>query len=166
MEPELLQPPSLGSFVWFSTIVCQGGGGEGSLVASVTLDTVADESRRKMADGLARSPSRLRSRDGKICCCGDALGTIFLIACICALLPTLRFTILFVFFLHPGAFIFVSIRLFSSRRLLSASTCSFYLWYLYLDPISQFLCFLFDLYFFSWLLFLWWRVIVLSCPVR
>ena len=30
----------------------------------MTLDTVADESRTKMADGVARSPSRLCSRDG------------------------------------------------------------------------------------------------------
>ena len=51
-------------------------GGEGSTAAAVTLDAVADESRN-MADGVARSPSRLCSRDGKICCCGDALSTVF-----------------------------------------------------------------------------------------
>ena len=45
----------------------------GSTAAAVTLDTVADESRKKMADGVARKvPSRLRSGDGKICCYGDA----------------------------------------------------------------------------------------------
>ena len=32
----------------------------------MTLDTVADESRKKMADGVTRSPARLCSRDGKI----------------------------------------------------------------------------------------------------
>ena len=95
--------------------------------AAVTLDTVADESRKKMADGVARSPSRLCSRDGKICCYGDALSTIFLLACFCALLPTFRFSFYFslfsYFFLHPGMFIFfASLRLCSSHLLLSAST--------------------------------------------
>ena len=52
----------------------------GSTAAAVTLDTVADESG-KMADGVTRSPSRLCSRDGKICCYGDALSTIFLLLC-------------------------------------------------------------------------------------
>jgi len=122
VEPELLQPPSPGSFVWFSLICSRGGG---STAAAVTLDTVADESRKKMADGVARSPSRLCSRDGKICCYGDALSTIFLLACFCALLPTFRFSFLSfrIFFLHPGMFIFfVSLRLCSSHLLLSAST--------------------------------------------
>ena len=89
--------------------------------AAVTLDTVADESR-KIADGVAKSPSRLCSRDGKICCYGDALSTIFLVACFCALLPTFRFSFL-ILFLHPGMFIFfVSLRLCRSHLLLSAST--------------------------------------------
>ena len=64
-------------------------GGGGSKAAAVTLDTVADESR-KMADCVARSPSRLCSRDGKICCYGERLEYHFL-ACVCALLPTFRF---------------------------------------------------------------------------
>ena len=50
-------------------------GGVGTTAAAVTLDTVADESRKKMADGVARSPSWLCSRDGNICCYGDALST-------------------------------------------------------------------------------------------
>ena len=80
-----------------------------------------------MADGVARSPSRLCSRDGKICCYGDALSTIFLLACFCTLLPTFRFSFFFsflIFFpLHPGMSIFlVSLRLCSSHLLLSAST--------------------------------------------
>ena len=58
----------------------------------MTLDTVADESRKKMADGVARSLSRLCGRDGKIRCYGDALSTIFLLARFCALLPTFRFS--------------------------------------------------------------------------
>ena len=89
----------------------------------MTLDTVADESRKRMADGVARAPSRLRSGDGKIWCYGDALGTIFLLACFCALLPTFRFLFsLLVFFLHPGMFVFsVSLRLCSSNLLRSAS---------------------------------------------
>jgi len=125
VEPELLQPPSPGSFVWFSLICSRRGG---STAAAVTLDTVADESRKKMADGVARSPSRLCSRDGKICCYGDALSTIFLLAFVpCFLLFVFRFSFLsfltFFFPLHPGMFIFfVSLRLCSSHLLLSAST--------------------------------------------
>ena len=57
-------------------------GGGGSTAAAVTLDTVADESRKKMADGVTRSPSPLCSRDGKICCYGDALSTIVLLSCL------------------------------------------------------------------------------------
>ena len=70
-----------------------------STAAVVTLDTVAEESR-KMADGVARSPSRLCSRDGKICCYGDDLSTIFgLLAFVpCFLLFVVRFTFLFVLF--------------------------------------------------------------------
>ena len=64
MEPESLQPPSPGSFVRFSLICSKGGGG--STATAKTLDTVADESR-KMTDDVARTPSRVRSRDGKIC---------------------------------------------------------------------------------------------------
>ena len=85
-----------------------------------------------MADGVARSPSRLCSRDGKICCYGDALSTTFLLACFCALLPTFRFSFFFsffsyFFFLHPGIPVCLSsscpfVRLCSSHLLLSAST--------------------------------------------
>ena len=65
-----------------------------STAAVVTLDTVAEESR-KMADGVARSPSRLCSRDGKICCYGDALSTIFLLAFVpCFLLFVFHFSFL------------------------------------------------------------------------
>ena len=155
MEPELLQPPSPGSFVWFSLICSRGGG---STAAAVTLDTVADESRKKMQDGVARSPSRLCSRDGKIYCYGDALSTV---SCFCALLPTFRFSFLFSFFyylfsLHPGMFIFfVSLRLCSSHLLLSASTyfmfystCSFCLCHLYPTPSRNFFVFI-RLVFFS-----------------
>ena len=66
--------------------------GGGSTAAAVTLDTVADESR-KMTDGVARSPSRLCSRDGKICCYGDPLITIFLLGFVpCFLLFVFRFS--------------------------------------------------------------------------
>ena len=46
------------------------GLGGGSTAAAVTLDTVADESRKKMADGVTMSPARLCRRDGKNCCYG------------------------------------------------------------------------------------------------
>ena len=89
--------------------------------AAVTLDTVADESRKKMADGVARSPFRLCSRDGKICCYGDALSTIFLLAFVpCFLLFVFRFSFR-LFSPHSGMFIFVSLRLCSSHLILSAS---------------------------------------------
>ena len=75
---------------------------------------------------MAMSPSRICSRDGKICRDGDALSTIFSLACFCALLLTVRFSFFFSFFsifLHHGMFIFfVSLRLCSSHLLLSAST--------------------------------------------
>ena len=57
-------------------------GGGGSTTAAVTLGTVAAESGKKMADGVTRSPSRLCSRDGQICCYGHALSTIFLLLCL------------------------------------------------------------------------------------
>ena len=69
-----------------------------STAAAVTLDTVTDESKKNMTDGVARSPSRLCSRGGKICWYGDALTTIFLLACFCALLPTFRFSFFFLSF--------------------------------------------------------------------
>ena len=78
----------------------------GTTAAAVTLDTVADESRKKMADGVARSPSWLCSRDGKICCYRDALSTMFLLACFCALLPTFRFS----FFFFPYSYVFPASR--------------------------------------------------------
>ena len=93
----------------------------------MTLHIVADGSRKKMADGVARSTSRFCSRDGKSCCYGDALSTMFLLAFFCAVLPTFRFSSFlffrFIFFLHPGMFIlFVPLRLCSNHLLLSAST--------------------------------------------
>ena len=82
-----------------------------------------------MADGVARSPPRLCSRDGNIYCYGDALSTIFLLASFfCALLPTFRFSFSFLSFLIFFSCIpvclsyFVSLRLCSSHLLLSAST--------------------------------------------
>ena len=62
MEPELLQPPNPGSFVWFSLISSRRGG---STAAGVTLDTAVDEIRKKMAENVTRSPARLCSRDGE-----------------------------------------------------------------------------------------------------
>ena len=118
--------------------------GAGSKAAAVTLDTAADESKNKMADGVARSPSRLCSRDGKICCYGDALGTIFLLAFVPCFLLFVFFSFYLLFFLHPGMFIFfVSLRLCSSHLLLSASTYVFFLLVVSFAPypISEFFCF-------------------------
>ena len=180
-QPELLlvQPPSPGSFVWFSLICSRGGG---STAAAVTLDTVADESRKKMADGVARSPSRHCSRDGKISCChGDALSTIFLLVFVpCFLLFVFRFSFtcisFLLFSLHPGMFIFVSLRLCSSHLLLSASTysipgstCSFCVCHLYPTPSRNSCGFLFVSFFcfvFSQLLFRGWRFFLLCSRTR
>ena len=105
-----------------------------------------------MADGMARSPSRLCSRDGKICCYGDALSSTFLLACFCALLPTFRFSFFFSFFyyyfsLHPGMFVVLRV---PSSVPQSSATLSKYVFLYYAlfllasfapYPISEFLCF-------------------------
>ena len=78
-----------------------------------------------VADSVARSPSRLYSRDGKTLLLWRRLEYDFL-ACFCALLPTFRFSFFFSFLFIsciPVCFIFfVSLRLCSSHLLLSAST--------------------------------------------
>ena len=84
--------PRVQAVLFGFSLICSRGGGTSA--AAVTLDTVDDESRKKMADGVARSPSRLCRRDGKKCRYGDTLSTIFLLACFCALLPTFRFSFL------------------------------------------------------------------------
>ena len=104
----MLQPPSPSSVVWIS-LICSWGGG--SIAAAVTLDTVADESRNKMADGVTRSPARLVAESGRFVTM-NALSTI---SCFCALLPTF----LIFSFLIPVCFIFfVFLRLGSSSHLL------------------------------------------------
>ena len=76
-----------------------------------------------MADGVARSPSQLRSKDGNLR--WRRLEYDFL-ACLLSCLVSyfLFFVFLFLFFsLHPGMFsFFVSLRLCSTHLLLSAST--------------------------------------------
>ena len=94
-----------------------------------TLDTVADEIRKKMADGVARSPSRLCSRDGKICCYGDALSTIFLHDFVpCFLLFVFRFSSLSFLIFFPASGDVYLLRVPSSAQQLSAtlSKCVFY----------------------------------------
>ena len=80
-----------------------------------------------MADGVARSPSQLCSRDGKICCCGDRRleydVPAFFVPCFLLFVFRFSFFSFLIFFLHPGMFIFfVSLRLCGSHLLLSAST--------------------------------------------
>ena len=94
---------------------------------------------------------------GRFCCYGDALSTIFLLVAFvrCFLLFVFRFSFLsfLIFFLHPGRFIFVSLRLCSSHLLRTLSRYVFYstfyfcLWHLYPSPSRKFFC-LFVLYFF------------------
>ena len=152
MEPELLHPPSPGSFVWFSLICSRGGG---STAAAVTLDTVADESR-KMADSVARSSSRLGSRDRKIACYGDALSTIFMLACICDMLPTFRFSF-FLFFSCISVCFFIFLVSFylsvqkpfdTLSKYVFYSTCSFCLFHLHPTPSLNSLFFVSLVFFF------------------
>ena len=110
MEPELLQPPSPGSVVWFSLICSRGGGG--STAAAVTPDTVADESRNKMADGVTRSPARHCSRNGKICYY-ERLEYDFLLLCLASY---------FYYFLLPYPRMFYLLRVPSSVRQQSSAT--------------------------------------------
>ena len=91
-----------------------------------------------MADGVARSPSRLRSRDGKICCYGDALSTMFLLACFCALLPTSRFSFFFSYFFPASRYVYL-LRVPSSVQQPYA-TLSEYVFY---DTCSSCLCHLY-----------------------
>ena len=57
----------------------------------MTLDTVADESRKKMANGVTRSPgSALQQRRGSFGTV-DALSTIFLLLCVTSYLAYFSF---------------------------------------------------------------------------
>ena len=130
------------AFLFGSRWFVRGGGG--STAAAVTLDTVADESRKKMADGVARSPSRLCSRDGKICCYGDAMSTIFLLASFFgSLLPTFRFSFFFSYFCYffpPSRYVYLlgvpsSVQPSATlSKNVFCSTCSFCLCHLYHTP--------------------------------
>ena len=77
-----------------------------------------------MVDGVARSPSRLCSRDGKTCCYGDALSMIFLLAFVpCFLLFVFRFSFLSLFFFRASRYVYLlRVPLCSSHLLLPAST--------------------------------------------
>ena len=110
-----VQPPSPGSLVWF-LMTCSRR--RGSTAAVVTLGTIADESRKKMADRVTRShrvgfvAETARLRFVTL----DTLNRGFFRA----LLPTFRI----LSFLVPLCLIFVLLRLCSSHLLLqSISTC-------------------------------------------
>ena len=64
-------------------------------MAAVTLDAVAHESRKKIADGVARSPSRLCSRDGKILVLWRRLEYDFLACLLMCLDSYFRFSFFF-----------------------------------------------------------------------
>ena len=121
----------------------------------MTLDTVADESR-KMADSVARSSSRLGSRDRKIACYGDALSTIFMLACICDMLPTFRFSF-FLFFSCISVCFFIFLVSFylsvqkpfdTLSKYVFYSTCSFCLFHLHPTPSLNSLFFVSLVFFF------------------
>ena len=113
----------------------------------MTLDTVADESRKKMADGVARSPSRLCSRDGKICCYGDALSTIFLLASCLASYFSFSVILVFLFLFFSCIpvclssscpFVCAAAICYSQQvRTVFYSTCSFCLLLCHLYPIPS-----------------------------
>ena len=94
---------------------------------------VADESR-KMTDGVARSPSRLCRIDGKICCDGDALSTIFLACLLLCLASYFSFFVFLSYFFRASGYVYL-LRVPSSVQQPSAtkskyvfySTCSFWL---------------------------------------
>ena len=107
----MLQPLSAGGLFGFRWFFSEGGRSTAGVAAR---DTVADESRKKMADGRTRSPARLCSRDGKICYYGrleyDFLAFVLASYFSYLLLPYLGMFIFFMF-LRPC----------SSHLLLSAS---------------------------------------------
>ena len=122
-----------------------------------------------MADGVARSPSRFCSRDGKINCYGDALSTIFLLALkiLCLASYFSIFVFLFLFFFPASRYVYLP-RVPSSVQQPSATpskyvfyiTCSFCSCHLYPTPSGNCFVFLFVQFFFvffSQLLFLGWR---------
>ena len=83
---------------------------EGGLDSVVTLDTTVGKSRKKVADRVTRSPTRLCSRDGKLC----YYRRLEYDFCFFALLAS------FVLFLlpYPGMFLFVLLRPCSSHTAL------------------------------------------------
>ena len=139
----MLQPPSAGCFVWFSLIFSRRGGSTSSIL---TLDTAVDESRKKMADRVTRSPARLCSRDGKLCFYGrleyDFVAFFPCFQVVLFLLP------------YPGMFlIFVLLRP-CSIHLLSSK----YVFLCHLYPASSrgpfcFVCFVFFVVLIPWLAF-------------
>ena len=88
------------------------------------------------------------SRDGKICCYGDALSTTFLLACFCALHPTFRFSF-FSYFFPASRYVYL-LSVPSSVQQASAtlskyvfySACSFCLCPLYPTPSRKSFVFL------------------------
>ena len=109
-----------------------------------------------MADGVARSSSRLCSRDGKICCYGDAMSTIFLLASFFgSLLPTFRFSFFFSYFCYffpPSRYVYLlgvpsSVQPSATlSKYVFCSTCSFCLCHLYPTPSRDFLFLFFSIY--------------------
>ena len=96
-------------------------------MAAVTLDTVANDSRKKMADGVTRSLSRLRSRDGKICCYGDALSTTFLLLCLASYF---LFFLFFILLFFPASR-YVYLRVPSSVQQPYATLSKYRTWYVF-----------------------------------
>ena len=64
--------PGIQAVVYF-LLICSRR--EGTTAAVLTLDTAADESKKKKADRVARSPARLCSRDGTLTLFGTTIET-------------------------------------------------------------------------------------------
>ena len=105
-----------------------------------------------------RSPSRLCSNDGKICCYRNALSTIFLLHCFCALLQTFRFSFFFSFFssffpcisacLSPSCLIVCAAAICYSQQVRILQYVFFLLVSFAPHPIAEFFCFFFVSFFF------------------
>ena len=106
-----------------------------STAATVTLDTVADESRKKMADGVAGSRLGFVAETGRFFTM-DALSTIFLLLCIASY---------FSYFLlpYPGMFYLLCV---PSSVQQSSATLSKYVFY---STCSLFWCHLNSLFLFD-----------------
>ena len=153
----MLQPASPGSFVWFSLICSRR---RGSTAAVVTLETVGDESRKKMAHSVTRPPARRCSSDGRLC---FHVRLVYEFCLVCDMLPTfLALSFLTPVCLSSCSFVCAPVICYSLQV---PSMFPVFLVAFVSCLISEFLCFyLFSTFLYS--LFSGDGFVVLSYPVR